>query len=186
LKFAEEKSRSMKTKAILFALSFILVLSGSANPPAETGRLIFTSRCAGCHNVNKILTGPALAKVYERHTIDWIVNFVHSSQTVIKGGDKTAVALFEKFNKIQMPDHKDLSTDDIKSVVEYIKTEEKSGGTDVAPFARPGKLRPSYTPLLITNYTFFITYVAVVLMLVGALIALVNVKSLQRDRQNTF
>jgi cytochrome c551/c552 len=173
----------MKTKSILFSLSLFLILSAAATPPAETGRLIFTSRCAGCHNVNKILTGPALAKVYERHTIDWIVNFVHSSQTVIKGGDKTAVALFEKFNKIQMPDHKDLSADDIKSVVEYIKMEEKSGGTDAAPFARPGKLRPAYLPIAITNYKFFVTYVAVVLMLVGALVALVNVKALQRERE---
>jgi cytochrome c551/c552 len=174
----------MKTKAILFSLSFLVIFSASATPPAETGRLIFTARCAGCHNVNKQLVGPALAGVLERHSIDWIVNFVHSSQTVIKSGDKTAVALFEKFNKIQMPDHRDISEADIHSIMDYIKAETKVGGGDVAPFAKPGKLHPAYLPLSITNYTFFISYVSVVLLLAGGLVALVNVQELQRKQKN--
>src|SRR5206468_4896771 len=98
----------MKTK--LFFLLLIPGITAFANPPSEEGKQIFTTRCAGCHNVNRILTGPALAGVDQRHSIDWIINFVHSSQTVIRGGDKQAVALFEKFNRIPMPDHPDLSS----------------------------------------------------------------------------
>jgi len=93
-----------------------------AAPPIAEGKAIFSTRCAGCHNVNKVVTGPALAGVDQRHSIDWIINFVHSSQTVIKGGDEKAVALFEKFNKIPMPDHPDLTAGNIKSIVEYIKS----------------------------------------------------------------
>src|SRR6476660_9843167 len=110
----------MKIRLILFTL--LLSATALAAPPAEEGRAIFTARCAGCHNVNKILTGPALAGVDQRHSIDWIINFVHSSQTVIKSGDKTAVALFEKFNRIQMPDHPDLTEKNIRDVVEFIKS----------------------------------------------------------------
>ena len=68
------------------------------------------------------MTGPALAGVDQRRSIDWIINFVHSSQTVIKNGDAYAVALYQKFNKVQMPDHPDLSPGDIKNIVAYIKT----------------------------------------------------------------
>lgn len=169
----------MKAKTLLF-LASILVISTHATPPAEKGKLIFTSRCAGCHNVNQQLTGPALAGVAERRSIDWIVNFVHSSQSVIKAGDKTAMELFNKFNKITMPDHRDLSAEDIKSVVDFIRAESKPVGTDKAPFATPGKLHPSYTPISITNYGFFSLYIAVVLLFAGGLLALVSVKQLAR------
>src|SRR6476660_4483018 len=116
----------MKIRLILFTL--LLSATALAAPPAEEGRAIFTARCAACHNVNKVLTGPALAGVDTRHSIDWIVNFVHSSHTVIKSGDPAAVALFNKFNHIQMPDHPDLNAAQIKNVVEYIKTEASAGG----------------------------------------------------------
>src|SRR6476659_10606162 len=108
----------MERKLLFFILISLACFNASANPPVEEGKTIFTSRCASCHNVNKLIVGPALAGVDKRHTIDWIINFVQSSQTVIKGGDKQANDLFAKFNKIQMPDHKDLTAENIKSVVE--------------------------------------------------------------------
>ena len=120
----------MKIKFLFIALA--LSVAAAAAPPTEEGRTIFTSRCAGCHNINKVLTGPALAGVDKRRSIDWIINFVHSSQTVIKKGDKDAVALFEKFNRIPMPDHADLTPDNIKSIVAYIQS-EAGNTTDKAP-----------------------------------------------------
>ncbi|HYK56232.1 MAG TPA: hypothetical protein VEV15_07110, partial [Flavisolibacter sp.] len=100
-------------------------------------------------------------------------------QSLIKSGDKDAVALFEKFNKIPMPDHTDLTPDHIKSIVEYIKSEAVTQ-IDAAPFKRPGKLRPAYTPLSITNYGFFISFLGVVIVLILGLLFAVHVKSLER------
>ena len=85
--------------------------------------------------------GPALAGVAERHTEDWIVHFVHSSQTVIKGGDKTAIALYEKFNKVPMPDHPDLSAENIKGILAYIKSETKMSSA-TASFRPEKRVRP--------------------------------------------
>ena len=170
----------MKAKIISFSLVFLTSIYAMATPPVEEGRAIFSARCAGCHNVNKVVTGPALAGVDQRHSIDWIIKFVHSSQTVIKGGDEKAVALFEKFNKIPMPDHPDLTADNIKSIVEYIKSEASAGGSDKPPFARPGKLRPVYTPLSISNYGFFIGYLSAVAMLIVGLLFAVHVKIIER------
>lgn len=173
----------MKARIISLSLFILIALYATANPPVEEGKAIFTTRCAGCHNVNKIVTGPALAGVDQRHTIDWIINFVHSSQTVIKGGDAKAVALFEKFNRIPMPDHPDLTADNIKSIVAYIKTESIAGG-DKPPFSRPGKLRPVYTTLSINNYGFFIGYLSVVAMLILGLLFAVHVKSIERNMRS--
>lgn len=174
----------MKNKFFLLVLFFAIAAASKATPPVEEGKTIFSTRCASCHNVNKVLTGPALAGVNERRSIDWIISFVHSSQTMVKKGDKDAVALFEKFNKIPMPDHPDLTADNIKSIVEYIKTEAKSG-EEKAPFATPYKVRPNYTPLSISaNSGFFLGYFAVIALLIGALLTAVQVKMLQRKKQD--
>src|SRR5688572_6757319 len=98
----------MKLKIIMYltlGLSMIAI-NANANPdPPKDGKLIFNSRCAACHNVNQVLTGPALAGVHDRRSMDWIIKFVRSSQAMVKNGDKDAVAIYEKFNKIPMPDH---------------------------------------------------------------------------------
>ena len=170
---------------IKFFLLFLLISPVSllqATPPSEEGKAIFTTRCASCHNVNKILTGPALAGVHERHSIDWIINFVHSSQTMVKKGDKAAVALFEKFNKFPMPDHPDLTTDNIKNIVDYIKTEAKINNGK-APFARPSELRPNYTPISITNYSFFIGFLGLVLVLILVMLFAVEVSAFKRKEK---
>jgi cytochrome c551/c552 len=172
----------MKMTILLAALVLGLTVSSFSNEPILEGGTIFNTRCAACHNVNKVLTGPALAGVDQRRSIDWIINFVHGSQAVIKSGDRDAVALFEKFNKIPMPDHPDLTDDNIKSIVAYIKSAAQTvTAASKAPFRKPGRMRPQYHPLsLQNNYGFFLSYIGIVLLMAGALVALVKVKNLQR------
>ena len=164
----------------MIALSLVFTSATMANPLPEAGKTIFTARCAACHNVNKQLTGPALAGVNDRRSIDWIINFVHSSQTVIKGGDKDAVALFTKFNRIPMPDHPDLTADDIKNIVEYIKSETVTTTSEEAPFAKPDSLKPNYLPLSIHNYGFFTIILALVGLLIASLVVLVKVREYEK------
>jgi len=161
----------MKTKYILLTL-FTIICGSSwlyANPD-ESGKAIFLSRCAACHNVNKVLTGPALAGVHERHSMDWIVRFVNSSQALVRSGDKDAITLFQQFNKITMPDHPDLTPVDIKNIIDYIKTETVVVD-NAAPFAKPGRLMTLYRPLsLEKDYWYFVGYGFVVLLLVVVLL----------------
>lgn len=171
----------MKIKFLFFSVLVLAGIAAMATPPVEEGKTIFAARCASCHNVNKVLTGPALAGVHERRSIDWIVSFVKSSQSMVKSGDKDAVAIFEQFNKIPMPDHSDLTADNIKNVVEYIKTESKTS-EEVAPFAKPSKIRPAYTPLSFTGDAgFFMGFLAVVALLVIVLLFAVQLKQYERN-----
>jgi cytochrome c2 len=172
----------MKKKLVISGLVILLVANAFSMPPADEGKLIFTSRCASCHNVNKVIVGPALAGVSERHSEEWIIQFVHSSQTVIKSGDKTAKDLYEKFNKTPMPDHIDLTADNIKSVLAYIKIESKKPSEPVG--FRPDKVHLSYKPILSTNWQFFTGYLVLVLMMASAMILLVRVKEIQRKPED--
>jgi mono/diheme cytochrome c family protein len=170
----------MKTK-LFFTGIMLLVFSfvSKAGEGAPDGKTIFMARCAACHNVNKQLTGPALAGVDSRRSIDWIVNFVHSSQTLVKQGDTTAVALFSKFNKVVMPDHPDLTEKDIKNIVEYVKAESKNVTT--APFNKPVSMKPVYKP--IENLFYLLSYVLVVVGLAGSLYYAVRMKQFQLQKK---
>jgi mono/diheme cytochrome c family protein len=173
----------MRTNRIVWYL-FIVLMAGSAAHagPIEEGKALFMTRCAGCHNVNKILTGPALAGVDERRSIEWVINFVHSSQTMVKSGDIDAVALFEKFNKITMPDHPDLTEENIKQIVEYIKSETRPADENKAPFATPTK-KPGYErPLSTKDYGFFGVYLLVVIGLISTLLFAVQTRSFQHSK----
>src|SRR5690349_11876423 len=136
----------MRIKLLLLGIVLFSVITKMYADPIEDGKTIFMSRCAACHNVNKQLTGPALAGVDQRRSIDWIIQFVHSSQKLVKGGDKAAVELFQRFNGITMPDHTDLTEENIKSIVEYVKSATVIVNSK-APFAKPSKLQPYYRPL---------------------------------------
>ena len=167
----------------LFLASLLLIASLYCfADPVEEGKAIFSTRCSSCHNINKMVVGPALAGVDQRRSIDWIIKFVQSSQTLIKSGDKDATALFAKFN-ITMPDHPDLTPSNIKSVVEYIKSQSLATGTatDKAPFFRPEKIHPAYLPISIANnYGFFLLYLSAVALLAFVLIFFVRVKEYER------
>ncbi len=166
----------MKSKFLF--LTILTAFIAGATPPVEEGKTIFTTRCAGCHNIKKQLLGPALAGVNERRSLDWIVSFVHSSQTMIQNGDKDAVALFKQFNNIPMPDHKDLSDEKIKSVVEYIKSEANSS-VKKEPVK---KEKPSFDYKILTgsNNEYLFVYAGLFALLIATLLFAYQVKQYKR------
>ncbi len=172
----------MKTKHLLLLIGFSSAIAVVKATPPDEGRSIFLSNCAACHTINKNLIGPALAGVDKRRSMDWIISFVHSSQTLVKSGDSTAVSMYEKFNKVMMPDHPTLTDENIKSIIAYIQSEAKPTGGDKAPFAKPGKLNPAYLPLSIHNYGFFTAYFITVIILVSVLYCAVWLKTFQRTK----
>ncbi|GMR07259.1 MAG: hypothetical protein BMS9Abin26_0261 [Gammaproteobacteria bacterium] len=94
---------------------------------AEPGERIFQSTCSGCHSIGGgSIVGPDLAGVHDRRSQAWLEKFVKSSQSVIAGGDPDAIAVYEKFNKIPMPDSP-ITAGQIKEVLAYIKVANTPG-----------------------------------------------------------
>ena len=109
----------MIRRLVLFALMAAPLLSPSAYANAE-GEQLFKTMCKACHHLEMRLVGPALKDVDQRHSEDWLIKFIKSSQSVIASGDQTAIDLFNTYNKVPMPDQ-DLSDDQIRSILAYIK-----------------------------------------------------------------
>lgn len=82
----------------------------------------FQKKCTSCHTIGGgVLVGPDLKGITERRSSEWIIKFVQSSGSVIKGGDVEAVKLYNQFNQKDMPDHA-LADQDILAIVKYIES----------------------------------------------------------------
>lgn len=89
----------------------------------EPGEQVFQTTCFACHTIGGgRLVGPDLAGVHERRSQEWLERFVKSSQSVINDGDEDAIALFEEFNRLPMPDAI-ASDEQIRQVLSYIETQ---------------------------------------------------------------
>lgn len=92
----------------------------------DKATMLYNYNCAACHSIGKgVIVGPDLMGIEQRLSRDWLIKFIKSSQTMIDSGDKEAVAAYEKFNKIKMPDF-DLSTAEIQLILDHIKSFSKS------------------------------------------------------------
>jgi len=90
----------------------------------KEGQTLFKSKCTTCHSVTKKVVGPALAGMTERHDEEWLVKWIKNSQALVAAGDPTAVQLFEENNKLVMTAFTDLSDDQIRNIIAYVKDEE--------------------------------------------------------------
>jgi len=108
-------------------LVFLVCISHSqVSWTQETGEQIFQTTCFACHTIGGgRLVGPDLLSVHENRSQEWLESFVQSSQSMISSGDAEAVALFEEYNRIPMPDSP-ISEQQIRQVLSYIESQSSS------------------------------------------------------------
>src|SRR5512133_3314906 len=123
-------------KKILLYLFTLLLFCGTCNLQSQnTGEETFKSVCAACHTIKMgRKVGPDLSGIYLIRNNEWLTQFIRSSQKFIKSGDTAAIAIYEEYNKIPMPDNQ-LSDEQILGVIEYIKTTDKNAS---AALGQPG------------------------------------------------
>lgn len=114
----------MNTKnSPLVALIMVLALPMLAQ---QNGGPMFNTFCSACHTISKgKLIGPDLADVHLRRSDEWLLEFITSSQAMVKKGDPDAVAIYEEFKKTVMPDAP-YNADQIKEIIGYIKSKSPS------------------------------------------------------------
>ena len=126
--------------AVFFVSLLLLVIANTISYSSEVDQLegaqYFNQICTACHTIGKgRLVGPDLANVQERRSDQWLQKFIKSSQTLINSGDPDAVAIFEEYNKMVMPDAP-FTDDQIGAVIVYIKA--ASGGSEEAALIETG------------------------------------------------
>src|SRR5689334_5585847 len=77
----------------------ILIQCGSIQTAlaASEPSTLFKTKCSSCHTFGKgDRVGPDLKGVTERHSREWLIPWIRSSETLIRRGDRAAIALFKK------------------------------------------------------------------------------------------
>lgn len=86
---------------------------------AQDGKALF-QQCAACHTIGGgRLVGPDLEGVNYNRSEEWLVKFIQSSQSLIKSGDVDAIAVFNDYNKMIMPDQ-NVSDAEAKAIIAHI------------------------------------------------------------------
>ena len=97
---------------------------------AQDGEAVFKKTCSACHTVGGgRLVGPDLIGVTNKRSEDWLIQFIKSSQTLIKSGDADAKAIFEEYNQIMMPDQ-NVSDAEIKSILAFIASKSPAAANE--------------------------------------------------------
>ncbi len=123
-------SQPLKTTVVI-AIFFISTITLQA----QNGEQIFKNSCAACHTVGGgKRVGPDLVGMSTKRSEAWLIKWIKSSQTLIESGDPDAIAAFEAYNKVPMPDQ-NLSDVEIKEVIDYINTKSSAAEVPVAATA---------------------------------------------------
>lgn len=113
------------TKYPLFAICLFFLSVSPVLRAQNSGEDIFESNCSACHTIGGgRLVGPDLTGVYQIRSNEWLISFIRSSQQLIKSGDSAAIAIYEEYNRIPMPDNR-LGDAQILSVIDYIKVSDQ-------------------------------------------------------------
>jgi len=111
----------------LIAIGLLLSTSASiyAQGDAKNGEKLFKANCTACHALDKQLVGPALGGVVDRlkkeQNLDaaWLNKWIKDNKSLRESGDKYAIAVYEKFNKVEMTAFPNLTDKDIDDILEY-------------------------------------------------------------------
>lgn len=122
--------RILTINALVISLIVIFQTSAQAQP---NGEALFKANCTACHVVGEdVVVGPGLKNVHLKYKEDWLIKWIRNSKAMVDAGDPQAVKVYEQFNKVAMTSF-NLSDDEIKSIIGYIKAE-----SEAAPAAPAG------------------------------------------------
>jgi hypothetical protein len=111
-------------KILLLHISLLLFCMNFTLPAQNSGEEIFKNVCSACHTIGMgRKVGPDLSGVYNLRKNEWLIPFIQSSQKFIKSGDTAAIAIYNEYNRIPMPDNQ-LNNEQILSIIEYIRNSD--------------------------------------------------------------
>jgi len=118
--FAEDQ----QPKATYFKIKKVDV-GATINPTmAAAGKEVFELKCTACHKFDERYVGPALGKVTERRTPEYIMNMILDTETMIENDD-TVKCLLQEF-MMKMP-NQSVDEKEARSVLEHLRQHAATG-----------------------------------------------------------
>ena len=94
-------------------------------PAQSTGEALFRSNCEACHSIGKEEgLGPGLQGVTKVREKAWLTRWLKTPDKLLAEKDPIAVDLYNRYNKIVMPNLK-LSDSDVEALIDYMDANDK-------------------------------------------------------------
>lgn len=113
-------------KPVSVVLGLLFAVSTLQAQDAKEGETLFKANCSTCHKVFGKFLGPELAGISERHDEAWLLKWIHNAPAMIASGDPAAVELDAQYPNAAMTAFPQLSEDNIKNILAYVKAEEEA------------------------------------------------------------
>jgi len=92
---------------------------------SRPGEDLFLTRCMACHTIGQgDKAGPDLLNVVSNRDRDWLVRWIKEPDAMLKEKDPLATALFEKYNKVPMPNVR-LTDQEVHDLIDFMDAVSK-------------------------------------------------------------
>ncbi|WP_185868543.1 c-type cytochrome [Blattabacterium cuenoti] len=123
----------MKKLSLLFFLFHFLITvltsikTENISGNSENGKSLFKKNCTSCHSIDleKKMIGPALSKVTEKRSKEWLHKWIKDNKSLRKSGDKDALAIYKEYGNIEMNAFPQFSDQEIDDILSFIKNPPK-------------------------------------------------------------
>lgn len=163
----------------IFLLS-VLIPTLCYSQEFEKGKELFQINCAGCHNMEKRVLGPALENTIEQQGRDWTSRWISNNTELRASGDAHANEVFKEYNQQIMPAFDYLKPEELNALLDYMEGFKKDKESKT-PVVTPSTDTPN-SPNIESNTYHLPTYSWIFIILtLGILIvsAIVIVTSLR-------
>jgi len=112
----------------------------------DPGKYVFAGHCAACHTVghgDKI--GPDLLGITSARNREWLKRFIQEPDKVLAEKDPTALALFERYKQVRMPNLR-LADGDVAAIIKFLENETAAHRTKASAEPEPAGLRGNRSP----------------------------------------
>jgi mono/diheme cytochrome c family protein len=122
--------KTIAGKFSIISLFFFLFSVSKNSLQGQDGRALFNSKCASCHNIFKVATGPALGGFQERADGKWAdIKELHAwikSPAAYMANDAYTKGLFAEYKSMMTP-FGDITEAEVSAIAAYINTTFAAG-----------------------------------------------------------
>ena len=117
------KPKNRVARLPLLLLLSLLYTSHAYSQTLESGKELFLSNCAQCHNPIKVVTGPALKGVTSRVPDKKLLHdWIHNNTKVLQSGNVYFNNLYNSYGRTPMNIFPNLSDADIDAILSYVES----------------------------------------------------------------
>jgi mono/diheme cytochrome c family protein len=120
----------MKLKCYYVAITLLIVSfcqkTFAQEVDVKHGKELWEQQCIACHAIDRIVVGPALGEVHNTRSEEWLIKWIRNNVKLRAEGDEDAIALYKEWNGAAMNIFENLSENDVRSILAFIKQESEA------------------------------------------------------------